>query len=148
MPLYKGDWKVLTVQMFSFSAHFSSFHTCAAIIISLMNTMPSTITITHSGPENFSCSCFSTKTNSLMRAYSILSPQPETPILTPVDVHATNICRGHILGQNFVSSDCGRGPLQDEDHSGSRPHSFPGLYLMRSGRAPEWFRSDPVVAGS
>ena len=57
-------------------------------------------------------------------------------------------CRGHLLGQNFVSSDRERGPLQDEDHSGSRPHSFPGLYLMRSGRAPEWFRSSPVVAGS
>ena len=47
-----------------------------------------------------------------------------------------------------MSSDRGRGPLQDEDHSGSRPRSFPGLYLMRSGRAPEWFRSVPVVAGS
>ena len=42
-------------------------------------------------------------------------------------------CRGHLLGQSFVSSDRGRGPLQDEDHSGSRPLSFPGLYLMRSG---------------
>ena len=57
-------------------------------------------------------------------------------------------CRGHLLGHSFVSSECGRGPLQDEDHSGSRPHSFPGLYLMRCGRAPEWFRSGPGVAGS
>ena len=57
-------------------------------------------------------------------------------------------CRGHLLGQSFGSTDRGRDPLQDEDSSGSRPHSFPGYYLMRSGRAPEWFRSSPVVAGS
>ena len=57
-------------------------------------------------------------------------------------------CRGHLLGQSFVSSDRGRDLLQDEDHSGSRPHLFPGLCLMRSGWAPEWFRSVPVVAGS
>ena len=44
---------------------------------------------------------------------------------------------GTLLGQSFVSSDHGRGPLQDEDHSGSHPHSFPGLYLLRSGRVPE-----------
>ena len=57
-------------------------------------------------------------------------------------------CRGPLLGQSFVSSGRGRGPLQVEDHSGSRPHSFPGLFLMRSRRAPEWFRSILVVAGS
>ena len=57
-------------------------------------------------------------------------------------------CRGHLLGQSFESPDHGRGPLQDENHSGSRPHSLPGLYLMHSGRAPEWFRSGHVVAGS
>ena len=57
-------------------------------------------------------------------------------------------CRNPFLGQSFVSSDRGRGPLQVEDHSESRPHSFPGLYLMRSGRTPEWFRSVAVVAGS
>ena len=56
--------------------------------------------------------------------------------------------RGHLLGQIFVSPDRGGGPLQDDDHSRSRPHSFPGLDLMRSGWAPEWFRSGPVVAGS
>ena len=58
------------------------------------------------------------------------------------------VCHGRLLGQSFVWSGCGRGLLEDEDHSGSRPHSFPGLYSMRSGRAPEWFRSGPVVAGS
>ena len=57
-------------------------------------------------------------------------------------------CRGVLLGQSFVSSGRGRGLLQDEDHSGSRPRSFPGLRLMRAGMAPEWFRSVPVVAGS
>ena len=40
-----------------------------------------------------------------------------------------------------MSSDRGRGPLQDEDQSGSHPHSFSGLYLMGSGRAPHWFLS-------
>ena len=47
-----------------------------------------------------------------------------------------------------MSSGRGRGLLRDEDHSGSRPPSFPGLCLMRAGMAPEWFRSVPVVAGS
>ena len=42
-------------------------------------------------------------------------------------------CRVHPLGRCFLSSGHGRGLLQDEDHSGSRPHSFPGYYLMRSG---------------
>ena len=63
-------------------------------------------------------------------------------------VYVNESCSGRLLGQSFVSSDRGRGPLQDEDHPGSRPHSFPGLYLMRSGRAPEWFRSILIVAGS
>ena len=57
-------------------------------------------------------------------------------------------CRGLLLGQSFASTDRGRGPLQDEDHSGSRPHSFPAYYVVRSGRATEWCRSGPVVAGS
>ena len=38
------------------------------------------------------------------------------------------MCRGLLLDQRFVSSGCGRCPLQDEDHSGNRPYSFPGLY--------------------
>ena len=59
-----------------------------------------------------------------------------------------SICRGRLLGQIFASSDRGRGPLQDEHHSGSRPCSFPGLCLTRSGMAPEWFRGVPVVAAS
>ena len=42
----------------------------------------------------------------------------------------------------------GRDPLQDEDHSGNRPHSLPGYYVMCSGWAPEWFRSAPVIVGS
>ena len=57
-------------------------------------------------------------------------------------------CHSPFLCQGFVPSDRGRDLLQDEDHSGSRPHSFPGLYLMRSGWAPEWFRSHLVVVGS
>ena len=57
-------------------------------------------------------------------------------------------CRDLLLSQRFVSTGRGRDPLQDEDHSGSRPHSFPGYYLMRSGWAPEWLRSTPVTTGS
>ena len=57
-------------------------------------------------------------------------------------------CRGGLLGQSFAPSGCGRSLLKDENHSGSRPHSFLGLYSMRSGRTPEWFRSGPLIAGS
>ena len=48
------------------------------------------------------------------------------------------VCRGHLPGQSFLSSGYGRSPLQDEDHSGNCPRSFPSLYSMRSGRPPEW----------
>ena len=57
-------------------------------------------------------------------------------------------CGGHLLGQSFASSGCGRSQHQDEDHSGSRPHSFPGLCQMRSETYPEHFRNSPEVAGS
>ena len=39
-------------------------------------------------------------------------------------------------------------PVQDEDHSGSPPHSFPGLFYVNSGMFPERFRSSPELAGS
>ena len=58
------------------------------------------------------------------------------------------ICHGHLMGRSFVSSDRGRGPLQDEDPSRSRPQSFPGLYLMHSGRAPEWPCSSGFIGKS
>ena len=48
----------------------------------------------------------------------------------------------------FVLSGCGRCLLQDEDHPGSRPHSFLDLCQMCSGTSPERFRSSPEVAGS
>ena len=57
-------------------------------------------------------------------------------------------CHGHHLGQVFVSSGSGRRLLQDEDHSGSRHHSFPGLCHMRSETSPERFRSGRELAGS
>ena len=57
------------------------------------------------------------------------------------------VCRGGLLGQNFASSGCVRSPLQDEDHPGSRPHSLPGLYQIRSGTS-ERFRSGPGSADS
>ena len=47
-------------------------------------------------------------------------------------------CGGHLLGQSFASCGCGRCLLQDEDHSGSRPHSFPGSCHMRFGTYLEW----------
>ena len=37
-------------------------------------------------------------------------------------------CHDNLLGQNFVQSGRGRCLLQDEGHSGSRPHSFPGWF--------------------
>ena len=52
---------------------------------------------------------------------------------TPTYSDLDDECRGLLLGQCFMSSGRGRDLLQDEDHSGSRPHSFPGYYLMRSG---------------
>ena len=41
-----------------------------------------------------------------------------------------------------------RVPLQDEDHSGSRPQSFPGFPRLCSGMFPERFRSASVFVGS
>ena len=57
-------------------------------------------------------------------------------------------CPGDLLGQRFASSGYGRCPLQYENHSGSRPHSFPGLNSMRSGTFPKRFRRGPELAGS
>ena len=57
-------------------------------------------------------------------------------------------CRVALPGQSFVSSDSERCLLQDEDHSGRRPHSFPGLCRMRSGTSPYRFRSGSELAGS
>ena len=54
--------------------------------------------------------------------------------------------RGQPLGQSCAQSGSERCPPQNEDHSGSRPHSFPGLYPMRSGMSPERFRSGPELA--
>ena len=38
--------------------------------------------------------------------------------------------------------------LQDEDHSGSRPHSFPGFPRLCSGMFPERFRNAYVSVDS
>ena len=57
-------------------------------------------------------------------------------------------CGGHLLGRSFVSSGSGRRLLQREDHSGSRPQSFPGYCHMRSGTPPERFPTGPELAGS
>ena len=65
-----------------------------------------------------------------------------------LEFNQKNYCHSPFLCQCFVPSDRERDLLQDEDHSGSRPHSFPGLYLMRSGWTPEWLRSHLVIVGS
>ena len=57
-------------------------------------------------------------------------------------------CHGHLFGQSFASSGCGRCLLQDEGYSVIRPHSFPGSYYMCCRTLPERFRSSPELAGS
>ena len=52
------------------------------------------------------------------------------------------------MGQSFVYSDSERRLLHDEDHSGSRPHSLPGLSQVGSGISPERIRSGFILAGS
>ena len=49
-----------------------------------------------------------------------------------------NCGRGLPLGQSFASSGSARCSLHDEDHSGTRLHSFPGLCHVRSGTPLEW----------
>ena len=56
--------------------------------------------------------------------------------------------RAQLLGQCFSSSGSRRSLLQDEDHSGSRPHSFTGLCQLHSGTFPHRFRSSPELASS
>ena len=65
-----------------------------------------------------------------------------------VETIESSECRGHLLGQSFVSSGCGRCLLQDEDHSGSYPLSFLGLCRTCSGTSPERFWSGPELVGS
>ena len=57
-------------------------------------------------------------------------------------------CRVALPRQSFVSFGSGKFLLQDEDHSGNRPHLFPGLCRMRSGTSPKRFRSGPELVGS
>ena len=57
-------------------------------------------------------------------------------------------CRRRRLDQTFALSGCERSFLQDDDHSGSRPHSFPGLLHMHSGKSRERIPSDPEIVGS
>ena len=57
-------------------------------------------------------------------------------------------CHDNLLGQSFCVAGCRRCLLQDEDHSGSRPHSFPGFPRLCSGMFPERFRNASVSVGS
>ena len=52
------------------------------------------------------------------------------------------------FGPKFCVVWRGRCLLQDEDHSGSRPHSFPGFPRLCSGMFPERFRNAYVSVGS
>ena len=56
-------------------------------------------------------------------------------------------CHDNLLGQSFVQSGRGRCLLQDEGHSGSRPHSFPGFPRLCSGMFPERFWNAFVSVG-
>ena len=69
----------------------------------------------------------------------------ETPI---IHFEGFNCCKDQFLGQSFVQSGCGRGLLQDEGPSRSRPHSFPGYPRLCFGMFPERFRSASVSVGS
>ena len=60
----------------------------------------------------------------------------------------TSHCHKRHVGQSFVYSDFERHPLQDEDHSGSRPHSFRGLYVLCSRTPREQFRSGLELVAS
>ena len=60
-------------------------------------------------------------------------------------------CREYFWSVNrLVKQRSGSGGhlLQYEEHSGSHPRSFPGLFHMCSGTSPEQFRSRPELAGS
>ena len=57
-------------------------------------------------------------------------------------------CLGRHLGQSFPLSDSEWRLLPDKDDSGSRPHSFCGLYQVGSRMFPERIRSSPELAGS
>ena len=63
-------------------------------------------------------------------------------------LHLNSVTNVAISGPEFRVVFPGRCLLQDEDHSGSRPHSFPGLRHMRSGTSPERFQSGPELAAS
>ena len=57
-------------------------------------------------------------------------------------------CRGSLPGENFLISGSRRDLLQDENHSGYRPHFFPGLSHMRSGTSSDRFQRSREIAGS
>ena len=61
-----------------------------------------------------------------------------------------HICQGPRLCLSQLNDrvDRRRVPLQDEDHSGSRPHSFPGFPRLCFGMFPERFRNASLSVGS
>ena len=63
-------------------------------------------------------------------------------------ISRTRSCHDSLLGLSFVYSGRGRCLLQDEDHSGSRHHSFPGFPRLCSGMFPERFRNASLSVGS
>ena len=67
---------------------------------------------------------------------------------TPFECCDITSCRGRLQGQGCLQSGFERCLLQDEDHSGSRPHSFLGLSHMHSRTSLERFRSGLELTGS
>ena len=57
-------------------------------------------------------------------------------------------CKRSLLGLIPVRSSSSRLSLQDEDHSGSRFHSFPGFLCLNSGMFAELVRSELGIVGS
>ena len=53
-----------------------------------------------------------------------------------------------LLGLNPVKIGSRRHPLQDKDHFGSGPHSFPGFLCLNSGMTPERVWSEPGLVSS
>ena len=90
-------------------------------------------------PKFFNLAVVSESAKALLRC--------ETWVQLKFSVFLHSSCRGHLLGQSFVSSGCWRGLLQDEDYSGESSSFVPSRILKHvpdvSGVVPEW----PWISG-
>ena len=64
------------------------------------------------------------------------------------DAEILSHCRGFLIRLSFVSPGTAKRSHQDENHSGSRPHSFSGCCYTLLGTSPQFFWSNFEVAGS